>query len=100
MDSSGPVPSMRRRTRVKLCVAGLFFAVFLASGRTQAGCIDLPYPDLQTLAALDLTNASQAVTGAQAEIAAARRNPNTPPLRLAALYAVAAQSNSILELDA
>lgn len=91
---------MRRRTCVKPCVAGLFFAVFLGGARAQAGCIDLPYADLQALAALDLTNANQAANGAQAEIAAARRDPSTPPLRLAALYAVAAQSNSILELDA
>jgi diguanylate cyclase (GGDEF)-like protein len=91
---------MRRGTRVKLCVAALFFAVFVAGGRTQAGCIDLPYADLQTLAALDLSNASQAASGAQAAISAALRDPSTPPLRLAALYAVAAQSNSILELDA
>jgi diguanylate cyclase (GGDEF)-like protein len=91
---------MRRRTRVKLCLAGLFSAAFLAGGRTEAGCIDLPYADLQTLAELDLTNANLAAAAAQSQITLARRDPSTTPLRLAALYAVAAQSNSILELDA
>src|SRR6516165_9651004 len=99
MESSGPVRSMRRRNRVQLWLAGLFSAVLLACGRAEAGCIDLPFPDLQALAALDLTNASQAAAGARSMIALARRDPTTTPLRLAALYAVAAQSNSILELD-
>ena len=91
---------MLRRTRVKACVGGLFFVAIVASGRAQAGCIDLPFPDLQSLAALDQTNANQAAAAAQAQIDLARRDPSTTPLRLAALYAVAAQSNSILELDA
>ena len=64
-----------------------------------AGCIDLPSADLQALAALDLTNASQAVAASQAQIEVARRNVDADPVRLAALYAVSAQSNSILELD-
>ncbi|HEV7432774.1 MAG TPA: GGDEF domain-containing protein, partial [Steroidobacteraceae bacterium] len=80
-------------------MGGLFSAFLLASVGAWAGCIDLPYADLRALAALDLTNASQAVAGSQAQIEVARRNIDTDPLRLAALYAVAAQSNSILELD-
>ena len=91
---------MRRCTRLKLCLAGLFSAGFLAAGRIQAGCIDLPFADLQALAALDESNASQAVAAAQSQIAVARHDPSITPLRLAALYAVLAQSNSILELDA
>ncbi len=71
----------------------------MAAAGVQAGCIDLPFADLQALAALDLTNASQAVAVSQAQIEVARRNVNIDPVRLAALYAVAAQSNSILELD-
>ena len=100
MENSGPVTPIRRGSRARLCLVGLFSAALLAGGRVQAGCIDLPFSDLQTLAALDLTNASKAVARAKSQIAAARRDVNTPLLRLAALYAVEAQSNSILELDA
>ena len=100
MENSGPVTPVRRGTLARLCLVGLSSATLLAGGRVQAGCIDLPFSDLQTLAALDLTNASQAVARAKSQIAAARRNVNTQPLRLAALYAVEALSNSILELDA
>jgi len=99
MESPVPVPAIHRGICAQLCRAALFSVFLLCGGGVQAGCIDLPFADLQTLAALDLTNASQAVAGAQAQIAAAMRNIHTPPVRLAALYAVAAQSNSILELD-
>jgi diguanylate cyclase (GGDEF)-like protein len=100
MESSGPAPAIRRNTCARLCLAGLFLGFLPAGGGVRAGCIDLPFDDLQTLAALDLTNASQAVARAQAQINAARLRADTQPLHLAALYAVAAQSNSILELDA
>ncbi len=100
MASSGPASPIRRGTCARLCLAGLFLAFLPAGGGVRAGCIDLPFDDLQTLAALDLTNASQAVARAQAQIAAAKLTADTQPLHLAALYAVAAQSNSILELDA
>ena len=100
MESSVPRPSLRRVTLVGPRLAGLFWAGFLAIGRVHAGCIDLPFSDLSSLAALDITSASQSVARAQSLITLAKRDPATPPLRLAALYAVAAQSNSILELDA
>ncbi len=100
MESPSPVLTTPCGIGAKLCLAGLFSALLLAGAGARAGCVDLPFSDLQTLAALDLTNASQAVTRAQAEIAAARQSFDTRPLRLAALYAVLAQSNSILELDA
>ncbi len=99
MDSPGPAPPARRRLRAYACRAGLFAAFLLTGAIAQAGCINLPFADLHALAALDLTNASQAVARAQAQIEVARRDMNTEPLHLAALYAVAAQSNSILELD-
>jgi diguanylate cyclase (GGDEF)-like protein len=100
MEGSGPVKPSRPRGCEKPCLAGLFLAFLLASSIAGAGCIDLPYADLKSLALLDLTNASQAVAQAEAQIAKAKADPSTPPLRLAALYAAAAQSNSILELDA
>ena len=82
-----------------LRLACLLGAGLLAGGRAHAACIDLPFADLQSLAELDITNASQAVARANTLIAAARHDRKLSPLRVAALYAVAAQSNSILELD-
>ena len=82
-----------------LRLACLLGASWLAAGGAVAACIDLPFADLQSLTELDVTNANQAVTRANARIAAARHDRKVSPLRLAALYAVAAQSNSILELD-
>jgi len=83
-----------------LRLACLLGACLLAGTRAHGACIDLPFADLQSLAELDLTNASQAVARANSLIASARHDHGkTSPLRDAALYAVAAQSNSILELD-
>jgi diguanylate cyclase (GGDEF)-like protein len=82
-----------------LRLACLLGACLLAGTRAHGACIDLPFADLQSLAELDLTNASQAVARANTLIAAAKHDHNASPLRTAALYAVAAQSNSILELD-
>ena len=61
MESPGPVLTTPCGIGAKLCLAGLFSALLLAGGGARAGCVDLPFSDLQTLAALDLTNASQAV---------------------------------------
>src|SRR4051812_12042914 len=100
MDSPRPASARHRGTRATLWRAGVFSACVLAGAAARAGCVDLPFADLRTLAALDLTNASQAVVQAEAQIAAALRDPSTRAPRLAALYAALAQSNSILELDA
>ena len=99
MEGSGHIPPRRRGGPPWLRLACLLGAAWLASGGAVAACIDLPFADLQSLTELDVTNANQAVARANARIAAARHDLKVSPLRLAALYAVAAQSNSILELD-
>ena len=99
MESSAHFPPLRRGAAAWLPLACLLGAGVLTGGRAFAACIDLPFSDLRSLAALDVTNANQAVARANSRIAAARRDHTTTPLRLAALYALAAQSNSILELD-
>jgi len=99
MEGSGQVPPPCRAGPSRLRLACVLAAGWLAAGRALAACIDLPFADLQSLTELDVTNASQAVQRANARIATARHDSKMAPLRLAALYAVAAQSNSILELD-
>ena len=66
----------------------------------HADCIGLPFPDLQPLALQEDVDANQALARVRTLIAAGTRDHSMPPLRLAALYAIEAQSNSILELDA
>ena len=72
----------------------------LAGGQAHGECIELPFPDLQPLAALEDADANQALSKARALIASGQGDHSMPPLRLAALYAIEAQSSSILELDA
>ena len=85
---------------LKAGLQALLAAGLVASGHVQAGCIDLPFPDLLPLEALEDADANQALKGARSLIAARQHDGTTAPPRLAALYAIAAQSSSILELDA
>ena len=72
----------------------------LACGQAHGDCIEMPFPDLQPLATLEDADANQALGKARAQIAVGLGDHSMPPLHLAALYAIAAQSSSILELDA
>ncbi|HVN99576.1 MAG TPA: GGDEF domain-containing protein [Steroidobacteraceae bacterium] len=78
----------------------LLAAAVLACGRAHGECLELPDSDLRSLAALEDVDATQALARARALIAAAQDDHAMPPLRRAALYAIAAQSSSVLELDA
>jgi diguanylate cyclase (GGDEF)-like protein len=89
------------RLRLQAFLAATALAVsLLACAQAHAECIELPIPDLQPLATLEDVNANQALAKARALIAAGVGDHSMPPLRLAALYAIEAQSSSILELDA
>jgi diguanylate cyclase (GGDEF)-like protein len=99
MEGSGHIPPPCRAGPSRLRLACVLAVTWLAAGSAFAACIDLPFADLQSLTELDVTNANQAVMRANSRIALARHDSKVPPLRLAALYAVSAQSNSILELD-
>ncbi len=100
MGRSGLVRVDCAHAFLKPWLRALFAAALLASGRAHAGCIDLPFPDLLPLEALEDADASQALARARLLIGASQHDSATAPLRLAALYAIAAQSSSILELDA
>ena len=66
----------------------------LAGGQAHGECIELPFPDLQALAALEDADANQTLSKARALIASGQGDHSMPPLRLAALYAIEAQSSS------
>jgi diguanylate cyclase (GGDEF)-like protein len=90
----------RGRGPGRLRLFALLAGGLLVFARAQAGCIDLSFPDLAALGTLEYVDASRALARAQALIRAAQNDPGTAPLHLAALYAIAAESSSILELDA
>jgi diguanylate cyclase (GGDEF)-like protein len=90
----------RGRGPGRLRLFALLAGGLLVFARAQAGCIDLSFPDLAALGTLEDVDASRALARAQALIRAAQNDPGTAPLHLAALYAIAAESSSILELDA
>jgi diguanylate cyclase (GGDEF)-like protein len=105
MNICAQLPLHRRRGHGRLCLQA-FLAVtalaasLLACGQAHAECNEMPFPDLQPLAALEDADANQSRAKARALIAVAQGDHSMPPLRLAALYAIEAQSSSILELDA
>jgi diguanylate cyclase (GGDEF)-like protein len=90
----------RGRGPGRLRLLALLAGGLLAFARAHAGCVDLPFPDLRALETLEDVDANQSLAKAQALIRAARNDHTTAPLHLAALYAIAAESSSILELDA
>ncbi len=90
----------RGRGPGRLRLLALLAGGLLAFARARAGCVDLPFPDLHALVTLEDVDANQSLARAQSLIRAARTDRSSPPLRLAALYAIEAESNSILELDA
>lgn len=99
-------PELRQRRRgldrlrdQAFWAAALLAAGVLYGGRARGECLELPFPDLQPLAALEDVDATQALTRSRSLITAAQDNAAVPPLRRAALYAIAAQSSSVLELD-
>ena len=89
----------RARAMARLGAFALF-AGLLFAGAAKAECIGMPFPDLQALALQEDVDATQALNKARNLIAAGVNDHSMPPLRLAALYAIEAQSSSILELDA
>ncbi len=100
MGRSGHIRVECRGASLKDRLLLLLAAAVLAAGRAYAGCIDTPFADLHPLAALEETDANQALDKAGSLIAASQHDHTIAPIRLAALYAIAAQSSSILELDA
>jgi tetratricopeptide (TPR) repeat protein len=74
-----------------LCITG--------AAHAQMVCLTTPYPAQHPIQVLVTKNASQALKDAQVKIAELQSAPNADSAQLASLYALEAQSYSLLELD-
>ena len=86
----------RRRADVPM----LLGLATLVAGSAWAGCADLPYPEVRRLAELSERDPKAALPNIRAQIERAEHAVPRQQDSLAAWYAVAAESYSLLELDA
>jgi diguanylate cyclase (GGDEF)-like protein len=84
--------------RAFFCCALL--AVTLGSTAAQASCLELSSPGIRALQRLSVRDPQQALTTIKGDLEAAEQARPVNDAHLAALYAVQAQSYSLLELDA
>ncbi len=92
-------PSSSRTRQASLAVALLGGAI-LFSGSARAGCLELSPASTQPLQALSGRDPKKALIAVKAALEAAGLSKPVDEARLAALYAIEAQSYSLLELDA
>ena len=95
--TGGPEPRTPRlpALAVLLTVMLAFFA-----NAARADCVESPYPDVRSLETLGVQDPKKALEAITAALAAAQKSAPADKRHVAALYAVAAQSYSLLELDA
>jgi diguanylate cyclase (GGDEF)-like protein len=86
-----------RKVSVALALLG---AGMLLGGVARAGCLELSPPSIQPLQELSIRDPKKAIAAVKAALDAASRAAVLDESRIAALYAVEAQSYSLLELDA
>jgi diguanylate cyclase (GGDEF)-like protein len=96
-NTGGPDPRTLRLPAIALLltVVGVFFA-----DAARADCLESPYPDIRSLEALGVHDPNKALETIKAALATAQHSAAPDKRHIAALYAVAAQSYSLLELDA
>ena len=96
-NTGGPAPRTPRlpALAVLLTVMLAFFA-----NAARADCLESPYPDVRSLEALGVQDPKKALEAITTALAAAQKSAPADKGHVAALYAVAAQSYSLLELDA
>jgi diguanylate cyclase (GGDEF)-like protein len=94
--SAGPSRWIR-----KVCVAlALLGLGMLLDGVARAGCLELSPASIQPLQELSIRDPKKAIVAIKAALDAANRTSDVDESRIAALYAVEAESYSLLELDA
>lgn len=71
----------------------------LTGGIARAGCLELFPPSTQPLRELSMRDPKKAIAAAAAALDAASRTTSVDESRIAALYAIEAESYSLLELD-
>lgn len=96
-NPKAPEPG-RRRLPVFAVLLSLVLACFANAAR--ADCLQSPYVDIRSLEALGLQDPKKALAQIGTALAAAQKSTPADKHHIAALYAVAAQSYSLLELDA
>ena len=103
----GLLRARRRRVRLHAAVWALIAlsAVHSFTATVSAECLELPYSDVRTLGDLSMQDPNRALEATRRALTAAQASPAIGGSaafdhHLAALYAVQAQSYSLLELDA
>ena len=90
-----------RATRRAVSAAGALIAVaILSSGVARASCLDLGQPGVLPLQELGIRDPKRALETVKLALATAERSATKNKSRIAALYAIEAESYSLLELDA
>ena len=85
--------------KVSVALALLGVGVFLG-GVARAGCLELSPPSTQPLQELSIRDPKKAIAAVKAALDAASRTAAMDDSHIAALYAIEAESYSLLELDA
>jgi diguanylate cyclase (GGDEF)-like protein len=96
-NTGGPEP---RSLRLPALAALLTLMLACFADAAQADCLESPYPDVRSLETLGVQDPKRALEAIRTALAAAQRSAPADKRHIAALYAVAAQSYSLLELDA
>jgi diguanylate cyclase (GGDEF)-like protein len=86
------------RLRASVALA-LLIAATLFGGVARASCLELSPPSIQPLQALSIRDPKKALSAVKAALDAAGRTTPLDEPRIAALYAIEAESYSLLELD-
>jgi diguanylate cyclase (GGDEF)-like protein len=97
-NTGGPEPRSPRLPALAAALLTLMLACFADAAR--ADCLESPYPDVRPLEALRVQDPKRALEAIGTALAAAQRSAPADKRHIAALYAIAAQSYSLLELDA
>ena len=84
--------------RLMLCLSCLLGGA-LGTAQAQMACLSIPDPTLAPIQALVIQDANKALAAAQSGIAELQSTPPADATRLASLYALEAESYSMLELD-
>jgi diguanylate cyclase (GGDEF)-like protein len=84
----------------KSVLRGLMTIMALVANTAWADCLELPYPDARSLETLSIRDPKSALEAVKTPLSAAQHALPRDDRHMAALYAVAAESYSLLELDA
>src|SRR5882724_9731168 len=92
-----PEPSTRFLPAIAVL---LTLMLALVTNTARADCLESAYPEVRSLAALSVQDPKRALEAIRTALATAQQSEPADKRHIAALYAVAAQSYSLLELDA